>query len=49
MILGNSFIDQEHCVNMLAILGWVGPLLVILPYICYRILYENEKCWMDTG
>ena len=49
MILVNSFTDQEHCVNMLKILGWLGPLLVILPYIFYRINYENEKCWMDSG
>ena len=35
--------------NMLICLGWVGPFVVLLPYIVYRIIYENEKCWMDTG
>ena len=48
-MLVDSFIILDRYVNMLICLGWVGPLIVLLPYIVYRINYENEKCWMDPG
>ena len=30
-------------------LGWVIPMVIIIPYIIYRHLYENDHCWMDIG
>ena len=33
----------------LYILGWVFPIIIIIPYITYRHLYENDYCWMDMG
>ena len=48
-MLVDSFIISDRYVNMLICLGWVGPFVVLLPYIVYRIIYEDEKCWMDTG
>ena len=33
----------------LRVVGWLTPLLVVVPYVIYKQLYENESCWMDTG
>ena len=49
MFLLKSFLDEERCVKILCFTGWVVPGLVMVPYIAFRLNYENEKCWMDTG
>ena len=49
MFLVQSFLDAERCVKMLCFMGWVMPGVVMLPYILFRLHYENEKCWMNTG
>ena len=48
MILVNTFLDEKRYSKSLFLVGWLLPALVLLPYILYRINYENEKCWMDT-
>ena len=49
IFLLKSFLDLELCVKMLCFTGWGMPGLVVLPYSFFRLNYENEKCWMDTG
>ena len=49
MILVETFVNEKRLGRMLSFTGWGMPLLVTLPYIAYRINYENEKCWMDPG
>ena len=49
MILVETFVNEERLGRMLCFTGWVVPLLVTMPYIAYRINYEDEKCWMDSG
>ena len=49
MILVKTFIEEEMLLVMLCILGWILPIFIILPYIFYRLQYENELCWMDPG
>ena len=49
MILVNTFVDEERYAKTLFFIGWLLPVMVILPYMLYRLNYENEKCWMDLG
>ena len=30
-------------------LGWLAPIIFILPYDAYRHTYEDIHCWMDLG
>ena len=30
-------------------IGWVVPAILLIPYVIYRLLYENENCWMEMG
>ena len=30
-------------------LGWLAPIMLILPYAAYRHTYEDSHCWMDLG
>ena len=49
MILVNTFNEEEDCLLLMYIIGWISPVGIILPYIIFRINYENENCWMDPG
>ena len=49
MILVNTFVEEEECLVFMYIIGWLSPALTILPYIIYRIFYEDTHCWMDPG
>ena len=49
MILVESVVNEERSRRMLLFTGWAVPLLVSLPYILYRLNYENDNCWMDSG
>ena len=49
MISVKTFIKEELWVSWLLVLGWAVPILSIIPYIIYRIYYEDELCWMDHG
>ena len=49
MILVKTFIEEEKLLIFSCILGWIMPIFIILPYVIYRLQYENELCWMDLG
>ena len=49
MILVKTFIEEEKLLIFSCILGWIMPIFIILPYVIYRLQYENELCWMDPG
>ena len=49
VLLARSLGQGEESLVRLCLLGWVGPLLVLLPYVIYRTNYENDRCWMDPG
>ena len=49
MILIKTFVEEENCLWRFCFLGWVLPLFVIIPYVGYRVNYENKLCWMDPG
>ena len=41
--------QSRKTISYLYFLGWVIPILIIIPYIVYRHLYEDDRCWMDMG
>ena len=49
MILVKTFIEEEFWIWWLAVLGWIVPVVVLVPYVLFRLYYENELCWMDNG
>ena len=49
MILVKTFIEEETLLVFLCILGWIMPIFIILPYVIFRLQYENELCWIDLG
>ena len=49
MFLVQSFLDDERYVKMLCFTGWLMPGVVMLPYVLFRLNYENEKCWINPG
>ena len=49
VLLARSPGEEEESLARLCVLGWVGPLLVTLPYAIYRSQYEDDRCWMDPG
>ena len=49
MILLRSDYDEEWLARMLIILGWILPVLIVIPYTVYRAHHENNNCWMDAG
>ena len=43
-------VDQNWMILLcLSGIGWVAPAILLIPYVIYRLLYENENCWMDMG
>ena len=49
MILVKTFIEEECWIWWFAVLGWIVPVVVLVPYILFRLVYENQLCWMDSG
>lgn len=49
LLLVNISIVDRYKVQLLVIVGWVVPVIVMVPYVAYRQLYENSHCWMDMG
>jgi len=48
-ILVRTVLDEDRWLFWLKALGWGLPILPMLPYIAYRVMYENQFCWMDQG
>ncbi|XP_056635934.1 parathyroid hormone/parathyroid hormone-related peptide receptor-like [Diorhabda sublineata] len=40
-----KFISDQHSVINYCILGWGLPIFFIVPWIVFRVLYENVMCW----
>ena len=49
MILVKTFIEEESWIWWLGVLGWLVPVIVLMPYVLFRLGYENQLCWMDSG
>ena len=49
MILVKTFIKEELWIFWLAIVGWIIPAVILIPYVFFRHNYENQLCWMDHG
>ena len=49
MILVKTFIKEEFWIALLAVVGWIIPAFLVIPYVAFRHFYENEVCWMDRG
>jgi len=47
ILLVNTFQVSKVIVRSLLFLGWVVPLLVLIPYANYKQMFENKNCWMD--
>ena len=47
--LTKSVVIPDLVKTSLIALGWGGPLLVVVPYICFKYTSENNICWMDNG
>ncbi|XP_023322296.1 calcitonin gene-related peptide type 1 receptor [Eurytemora carolleeae] len=47
LILAKTFIEEEDWIAVLKLFGWLGPLLPLGLYFGYRMVYENDNCWMD--
>ena len=47
--LTKSVVIPDLVKRSLIALGWGGPLLVVVPYICFKYTSENNICWMDNG
>ena len=43
LLLMDAFHDDKKRVRILFFVGWILPLLVVIPY--YFIFYNSEKCW----
>ena len=37
MILVHAFMEEEDCLPKMCLLGWLAPVVVIIPYIGYRV------------
>ena len=40
---------KEKTMHYLQVLGWIVPFFITIPYIIYRLLFENNNCWIDIG
>ena len=47
LLTTNTVLEEALWVRRLTLLGWLSPLLALVPYTAYRHFYENELCWMD--
>ena len=47
LLTSNTVLEETLWVRRLTLLGWLSPLLTLVPYTVYRHFYENELCWMD--
>ena len=47
--LTKSVVISDFVKRSLIVLGWGGPLLVVVPYIYFKYSSENQICWMDNG
>ena len=49
MILVKTFIKEELWIFWLAVVGWIIPAVILIPYVVFWHNYENQLCWMDHG
>ena len=33
----------------LHLIGWILPILIMIPYVLHRLVCEDQNCWMDSG
>ena len=49
MILVKTVLEEEMLLKRLSLFGWGAPILIMVPYITYRLEYEDTDCWMQRG
>ena len=49
MILVKTLLEEELLLTRLAVFGWGAPILIVIPYVTYRLQHENTNCWMGKG
>ena len=51
MILVKTLLEEESILKRLSLFGWGAPILIMIPYVTYRLEYEDEdtNCWMQKG
>ena len=47
LLTTNTVLEEALWVRRLMLLGWLFPVLIVIPYTAYRHTHENELCWMD--
>ena len=51
MILVKTLLEEESLLMQLSLFGWGAPILILIPYVTYRLEHEDEdtNCWMQNG
>ena len=49
LVLVHTFMDERQRVHILVPVGWMTPIVIVIIYSLYRLLYENSMCWMNIG
>ena len=49
LLTTNTVLEEALWERRLMLLGWLFPVLIVIPYTAYRHTHENELCWMDNG
>ena len=49
MILLKTVLEEESLLTKLSLFGWGAPIMMMVPYIKYRLEYEDTNCWMQKG
>ena len=49
MILLKTVLEEESLLKRLSLFGWGAPIMMMVPYVKYRLEYEDTNCWMQKG
>ena len=47
MTLVKTLLGEKSLLKWITLTGWAAPIPMMIPYISYRLDYENTNCWMQ--
>ena len=44
-----TLLEDKSLLEWISLTGWAAPIPMMIPYILYRLDYEDTNCWMERG
>ena len=44
-----TLLEEKSLLEWISLTGWAAPIPMMIPYISYRLYYEDTNCWMQRN